>query len=71
MANANLSKVIADFSVLPLDEKEYALDIIKKQLIEAQRESIAQRAKKAMSNVKKGKVKKGTLKDLYKDLESD
>ncbi len=71
MANANLSKVIADFSVLPLDEKEYALDIIKKQLIEAKRESIAQRAKKAMSNVKKGKVKKGTLKDLYKDLESD
>ena len=71
MANVNLSKVIADFSVLLLDEKEYALDIIKKQLIEAQRESIAQRAKKAMSNVKKGKVKKGTLKDLYKDLESD
>jgi hypothetical protein len=24
-----------------------------------------------MSNAKKGKVKKGTLKDLYKDLESD
>jgi hypothetical protein len=71
MANANLNKVIADFSVLPLDEKEYALDIIKKQLIEAKRESIAQRAREAMSNVRKRRVKKGTLKDLYKDLESD
>jgi len=71
MANATVSKVISDFSVLPLDEKEFALDIIKKQLIEAKREAIARRAKKAMANVRKGRVKKGTLKDLYKDVESD
>jgi len=71
MENAPLSKVIADFSLLPLDDKEYALDIIKKQLIEAKRDAIAKRAKKAMSNFKKGAVKKGSLKELYKDLEID
>jgi hypothetical protein len=71
MPNASVSKVISDFSVLPLDEKEYALDIVKKQLVEAKREAIARRAKKAMANVRKGRIKKGTLKDLYKDLESD
>jgi hypothetical protein len=71
MPNASMSKVISDFSGLPLDQKEYALDIIKKQLVEAKREAIARRAKKAMANVRKGRVKRGTLKDLYKDLESD
>ena len=34
------------------------------------REAIARRAKKAMADVRKGRVRKGTLKDLYKDLES-
>ena len=71
MPNASVSKVIADFCAFPVDEKECALDIIKKQLIEAKMESIAQRAKKVMANVRKGRVIKGTLKDLYKDLESD
>jgi len=30
-----LNKVIEDFSHLPLDDKEYAVEIIRKQLIEA------------------------------------
>jgi len=71
MGSATLNKLIEDFSHLPLDDKEYAIDIIKKQLIEAKREAIAKRAKDAMTNLKKGKVKSGTVKELYKDLESD
>jgi len=54
MANATVNKVISDFSLLPIDEKEYALEIIKKQMIEAKREAIAKRTKKAMANLKKG-----------------
>jgi len=42
-----------------------------KQLIEAKREAIAKRAKAAMTNLKKGAVQKGTIKDLLKDLEGD
>ncbi len=71
MANATVNKVITDFSLLPTEEKEYALEIIKKQMIEAKREAIAKRAKKATAKLKKGMVKRGTLKDLYKDLEID
>ena len=71
MGNASLNKLISDFNVLPLDEKEYAISIIEKQLIDAKREAIAKRAKKAMSNFRKGAVKKGTVKELHKDLEID
>jgi len=71
MSNITLDKVIKEFSLLPLEDKEYAVDIIEKQLIEAKREAIAKSAKRAMANLKKGAVKKGAIKDLYKDLEID
>ena len=71
MRNSNINKLIEDFDILLLEEKEYATDIIKKQLIEAKRDAIAKRAKKAIINLKKGITKKGTLKELFKDLESD
>ena len=70
MSSATLDRLIDNFRSLPLDDKEYAADIIKKQLIEAKREAIAKRAKEAATNLKKGKVKRGTAKELYKDLES-
>lgn len=71
MANTTLNKLIEDFSQLPLNDKEYAVDVIRKQLIEAKRDAIAKRAKEAMANLKKRMIKKGTIKELYKDIESD
>ena len=71
MGTTALNKLIEDFSQLPVDDKEYAVDVIKKQLTEAKRDAIAKRAKEAMANLKKGAIKKGTVQDLYKDLEID
>jgi hypothetical protein len=71
IGSTTLNKLIEDFNQLPLSDKEYAADIIKKQLIEAKREAIAKRAKEAMANLKKGVIKRGTVKEFYKDLESD
>ncbi|OGW47885.1 MAG: hypothetical protein A2Y66_00660 [Nitrospirae bacterium RBG_13_41_22] len=71
MSSATLNKLIEDFSILPLDDKEYAIEVIKKQLMEAKREAIAKRAREALINLKKGTSKRGTVKKLYKDLESD
>jgi ribosomal protein S1 len=71
MSSTTLNQLIEDFSHLKLDDKEYAVDVIKKQLIEAKREAIAKRAEEAMANLKKGMIKKGTVKELYKDLEGD
>ncbi len=69
MTSSILNKLIDDFSNLPLEDKEYAVGVIKKQLIEAKREAIARRAEQAEVHFKKRMVKKGTWKDLYKDLE--
>jgi ribosomal protein S1 len=71
MSTTALNRLIEDFSQLPMDDKEYAVDVIKKQLTEAKRNAIAKRAKEAMANLKKGAVRKGTAQDLYKDLEID
>ena len=71
MGASTLNKIIEDFSHLKLDDKEYAADVMRKQLIEAKREALAKRAKEAMANFKKGLVKRGTAKELYRDLESD
>ena len=71
MNGATLNKIIEDFSHLPLDDKEYAVEVIRKQLIEAKRAAIAKRAKEAMVNFRKGNSKIGDIKELYKDLESD
>ena len=71
MNRATVNKVIDDFNDLRLGDKEYAVEIIEKQLIEAKRESIAKRAEESVNNFKKGLVSKGTVRDLYEDLESD
>jgi len=66
-----LNKIIEEFNQLPLDDKEYAVEVIEKQLIEAKRAAIAKRAKEAMVNLRKGNYRIGDIKELYKDLESD
>ena len=47
------------------------ITVIEEQMIEAKREAIFRRAKRAILNLKRGAVKKGPVKDLYKDLELD
>ena len=71
MSTATVNNLIEEFIHLPLDDKEYATEVIKKQLIEAKREAIAKRAKTVMAGFRKQTTKSGTVKELYKDLESD
>ena len=71
MRNSTLNRFIENFNNLSLEEREYLIELAKKQLIEAKRERIAEIAKNAEKNYKKGKVKSGTVKELFKDLESD
>jgi hypothetical protein len=71
MSTATVNNLIEEFIRLPLDDKEYATEVIKKQMMEAKREAIAKRAKTAMAGFRKKMTKSGTVKELYKDLESD
>lgn len=71
MGTATMNKLIQEFNLLPLDDKEYAADVMKKQLIDAKRDAIARRSKTAMAGFRKKMTKRGTVKELYRDLESD
>ena len=71
MKGVTLNRIIDDFNELPFEDREYAIGLIQKQLIEAKRERIVRRAKEAETNLRKGKVKRGTMEDLLKDLEND
>ena len=71
MRNSNLNRLIEDFNHLSLEEREYLIELQKKQLIEAKREQIAKRAENAEKNYKKGRVMSGSVKELFKDLESE
>jgi hypothetical protein len=71
MKNTSLNRLVEDFNELPFEDKEYAAELIRKQLIEARRDGIVVRAKEATSNLKKGKVLRGSIGDLLRDLEND
>jgi hypothetical protein len=71
VSTSSLNELIDTFNHLPLEDKEYAVDVIKKQLIEAKRDALASRIKKAEGSLKKGAIKKGTIKTLFEDLEND
>ena len=69
MGGTTLNELIEEFGRLALDDKEYVVDILKKQLIEGKRDAIAKQAQGAVTNMAKGKVKTGTVKVFYEDLE--
>jgi len=71
MEHVSINSVINIFKDLSFPDKEYALEILQKQLIEERRGLIARRIEEARANYKSGKVKRGTVKDLLKDLDSD
>ena len=71
MGNSEVNKVIEEFGHLPLEDMEYVAEIIRKQLIDVKRRTLAARVKEAKDNYSKGLSKKGTLKDLMEDLEGD
>jgi len=68
---ASIQHIIEEFAHLPLEDREYVVDVVKKQLVDAKRDAIAKRAREALSNLRKGAIKKGSVKDLRKDLEND
>jgi hypothetical protein len=72
MEGANLLNNMFDgFSKLPLSDKEYFLEVIKKRLIEEKRTKLALRIKEAEENYTTGGVKKGNVEDLLQDLDND
>ena len=70
MNGVTLNRIIDDFNELSFEDKEYAIELIQKQLIKAKRERIVRRSKEVETNLRKGKVKRETMEDLLKDLKN-
>ena len=68
---ASVQNILEEFGHLPLEDREYVVDVVKKQLVDARRETIARCAREALDKLSKGAVKRGSVKDLLKDLDND
>jgi len=70
MANnsANINEVLEGVERLDIDEQAYILDVISKRLVESRRVKIAKRAEEVEQAYREGEVKKGTVDDLWIDL---
>jgi hypothetical protein len=56
---------------LPVDVQEEIIEIIKKRLVEDRREGIAANAREAVTAVREGRARYGTIEDLKTDLQED
>lgn len=64
----SLNKVLENIEKLNIDDQTYISEILSKRLIELRRSEIARRAREAERAYRQGKTKKGSFKDLWKDL---
>jgi hypothetical protein len=64
-----MNVVIESFEKLEMEDKEYVFDLLKKHIIEMRRDRIYKRAEEAFDNYTKGNVQKGSIEELFKDLE--
>ena len=71
METDSMNTLIDDFNALPIEDKEYAVELIKKTYAEAKREVILSNAQAAEQNWRNGIVKRGTVQDMQNDLEND
>jgi hypothetical protein len=64
-----IDAVLEEISKHTIDEKEMILEIVNKRIIEEKRESIYKDYKSAVKNYKSGKVKTGTVDDLFMEID--
>jgi hypothetical protein len=69
--SATINALVEEFQDLPLDDQEYAADLLLKQLIESRREHLATRVIEVRFNYHAGRIMSGTFDKLMEDLEND
>ncbi|MFH1052721.1 MAG: hypothetical protein V1779_17510 [bacterium] len=65
------NEVIENIESLPIPEQERVLDIIQNRINEYKRDEIVKDVKEGRQEYQSGKVKRGTIDDLLKDIEND
>jgi len=64
----SVDKVLQTIEKMSLEDQQYISEILSRRLIERRREEIAKRAREAMQAYREGRVKRGTVQDLWEDL---
>ena len=65
---ASIKEVLENIEHLDINDQTYIFGVLSKRLIELKRSEIAKRAIEAEQTFRGGKVKSGTLDDLWNDL---
>ncbi len=71
MADITIDDALEDFQKLNDTDKEYFLEIARKQLVELKRKNISNRVAEAEENYNAGKIKSGRVDELLKELNDD
>jgi hypothetical protein len=68
MENITFQKVLEVIESLPEEQRESLIDIVKRRLIEEQRDRLAQCIGEAKEEYRRGEIRKGTVDDLMREL---
>jgi GH43 family beta-xylosidase len=71
MTQITINEALNDFQKLSDSDKEYFLEVAKKQMIEVKRKQLADRVSEAEKNYAEDKSKSGNVDNLLWALESD
>ena len=71
MHTATVNEAYSIYNELQIEDKEFLLDLIKKQIVEARREAILAKAKAAESNYLNGKAFHGNVDEVMEFLDND
>ncbi|MDX2189887.1 MAG: hypothetical protein SFY32_08490 [Bacteroidota bacterium] len=72
MKTSAINTIIEDFySIKTIEDKEYAVEILRKSLVEAKRDLILVNSNKSNLEYNKGVTKSGNLQALKKDLDDN
>lgn len=71
MSEITINDVLNEFQKLDDSDKEYFLEVARKQIIEYKRSQIAEKIKEADQNYRNGKTISGNSEKLLSDLEHD
>jgi hypothetical protein len=68
MGNKTFQEALEIVESLPEEQRESLMDIVKRRLIEARRDRLAQNIKEAREEYKRGKTRKGSIADLMNEI---
>ena len=69
MAGMTFQKALEIIESLPEEQRESLMEIVKNRLIEERRNRLSRSIKEAKEEYRRGKVKRGSVDDLMRDLE--